>query len=738
MKNKLFSDDKNNTFSNSFLQSEGVIDVELTKILSRLAKLNGRSVPSHLFQMMSKNIDGIYINTLERKEKAIELWIGMFPDSVVEIHKEINFTENIPTIWIPNSGENILIVLGKIYSNKLVVEDSNGLQSEVEFFEDGVFLRFHFENEDNLYKNEFNISKSAATQYFFSAIKKKKSIFIESFLASLFVTFLALAGSLFSMQVYDRVVPNKNYSTMWVLAIGVLVAISSEFLIRQIRSVMVDRACKAIDNELSLVFFGRALSVRMDARPKSIGTFAAQIKQFEMVRNFMTSSTLFVMADLPCSFIFILMIWYLAGSIAIIPIIFMPLVALIAFSFTGSLKKLALQHQSESNQKNGLLIESVDGIESLKAAMGEWKMLGIWKKLNGLISSRDYKIRTINSFSTNLTQSLQQAAFVLIIILGALSIGRSEITVGALIACSMIIGRALNPINQLPLLISQWQSAKVALADLDKILSLPIDNSNQKKLIPDSCNGDLRFENLKFFYSLDNTALDIQSLNIKAGERIAILGAIGSGKSTLLKILSGLFKPNEGRSLLDGIDMQSIASDFLRQKIGYLPQEVRLFHGSLRDNLVLGLHSPTDEQIIQACRFTGLDNLVSNHPDGLDLSISEGGRGLSGGQRQLAGLTRLFISNPNVILLDEPTASMDEDLEKKLMSNLIKNIESNTTLVFVTHKLSMLLYATRIIVLDRGKILFDGPSSEILKKIGFFPNSERVVDKSVKQSMVFS
>jgi ATP-binding cassette subfamily C protein LapB len=501
---------------------------------------------------------------------------------------------------------------------------------------------------------------------------------------------------------------------------------------------MVDRACKAIDNELSLVFFGRALSVRMDARPKSIGTFAAQIKQFEMVRNFMTSSTLFVMADLPCSFIFILMIWYLAGSIAIIPIIFMPLVALIAFSFTGSLKKLALQHQSESNQKNGLLIESVDGIESLKAAMGEWKMLGIWKKLNGLISSRDYKIRTINSFSTNLTQSLQQAAFVLIIILGALSIGRSEITVGALIACSMIIGRALNPINQLPLLISQWQSAKVALADLDKILSLPIDNSNQKKLIPDSCNGDLRFENLKFFYSQDNTALDIQSLNIKAGERIAILGAIGSGKSTLLKILSGLFKPNEGRSLLDGIDMQSIASDFLRQKIGYLPQEVRLFHGSLRDNLVLGLHSPTDEQIIQACRFTGLDNLVSNHPDGLDLSISEGGRGLSGGQRQLAGLTRLFISNPNVILLDEPTASMDEDLEKKLMSNLIKNIESNTTLVFVTHKLSMLLYATRIIVLDRGKILFDGPSSEILKKIGFFPNSERVVDESVKQSMVFS
>ena len=569
-------------------------------------------------------------------------------------------------------------------------------------------------------------------------IKKKKSIFIESFLASLFVTFLALAGSLFSMQVYDRVVPNKNYSTMWVLAIGVLVAISSEFLIRQIRSVMVDRACKAIDNELSLVFFGRALSVRMDARPKSIGTFAAQIKQFEMVRNFMTSSTLFVMADLPCSFIFILMIWYLAGSIAIIPIIFMPLVALIAFSFTGSLKKLALQHQSESNQKNGLLIESVDGIESLKAAMGEWKMLGIWKKLNGLISSRDYKIRTINSFSTNLTQSLQQAAFVLIIILGALSIGRSEITVGALIACSMIIGRALNPINQLPLLISQWQSAKVALADLDKILSLPIDNSNQKKLIPDTCNGDLRFENLKFFYSQDNTALDIQSLNIKAGERIAILGAIGSGKSTLLKILSGLFKPNEGRSLLDGIDMQSIASDFLRQKIGYLPQEVRLFHGSLRDNLVLGLHSPTDEQIIQACRFTGLDNLVSNHPDGLDLSISEGGRGLSGGQRQLAGLTRLFISNPNVILLDEPTASMDEDLEKKLMSNLIKNIESNTTLVFVTHKLSMLLYATRIIVLDRGKILFDGPSSEILKKIGFFQNSERVVGESVKQSMAVS
>lgn len=695
----------------------------LALALAQLASLQGHAVPWFRFAAMARDADSAPFAELSLASQAGELWLARFPGGGVREFAWPATPDDTPALWIgpldPQTGKPILQVVQGVRSGGVmccIEEQGQGLEIPASMARQGRLLTM---------KADLQASPAAgagklrsASDWFRHTIARRRMLFMDAVLATLTINAVGLAASFYSMQVYDRVLPSMGYATLWVMTVGVLLAIGLELAMRHLRARLTERACKAIDLELSSVFFSHALAIRMDQRPHTVGTFAAQIRQFELVRNFLTASTMFVLADAPFAVLFIAVMALIAGPVALVPLVMVPLSVVAGLMFIQPLARRAKAHMAQSNQKNGLLIEAIDGIESVKAASGEWRMLARWQALTNLLADDETAIKDLSSLATNLTQTLQQLGYVGLVAAGAYAIGSGALTVGGLIACTLISGRALGPLAQIPSLVVQWQHARYALAGLDQIMSLPADSQPaERRLVPDACQGRLRLESLRHGWSPDLPALQLASLVIRPGERVAVLGAIGSGKSTLLKLLSGLYRPAEGRAFLDDVDIANLAPGFVREHIGYLPQDVRLFQGTLRDNLTLGLPLPTDRQILEAARFTGLDHVIAAHPRGLGLEISEGGRGLSGGQRQLAGLTRLVLARPRIMLLDEPTAAMDAQLEEFIAEGLFGRCPADATLVVVTHKPALLRHFSRIIVIDRGKLVADGPREEVLHRL---------------------
>ena len=431
----------------------------------------------------------------------------------------------------------------------------------------------------------------------------------------------------------------------------------------------------------------------------------------------MTSTTLFILADAPFALFFIFIIFLLAGPIAMVPLAVIPLGLLIGLAMKGPIERYTAEHMEESNKKNGLLIEAIDGIESVKAASAEWKIKDRWRDLTLIISDTELKSRMLTTISTSSAQSIQQLSYVGIIAAGAYAISSGNLTMGGLIACSIISGRALTPLAQIPNLVVQWKHAKIALDVLDGIMAMPGDQGVDRQVVPDRCAGQIKVADLTFAYEENAPTVEVGKLQLNPGDKIAVLGSVGSGKSTLIKLLSGLYRPQSGQVFLDGVEMQQLAVEFLREQIGYLPQEVRLFNGTLRDNLVLGLPVLSDSQILAAAVNTGLDRAIQSHPKGLDIMISEGGKGLSGGQRQLVGLTRLLLARPQVMLLDEPTASMDAQLEARVMDHLFSDVDDSAVVMLATHKIGALKHVNRIIVMEAGKIAIDGPKEKVIEHL---------------------
>jgi ATP-binding cassette subfamily C protein LapB len=695
----------------------------LAPLLARLASLQGHAVPWHRFAMMSEGRDGTPLAGLTAATRARELWQARFPAGEVRTVEWPATAADVPALWIGpeghSAGEQHYVVQGVLSSGALSCLDGSGQTIELPAAQAraGQLLQLLADATARVGQAGLEPARSA-TDWFKHAIARRRSVFVDGMVATLTVNAIGLTTSFYSMQVYDRVLPTMGYATLWVLTLGMGLAILLELLMRHLRARQIERGCKAIDEELSSVFFGQALAIRMDQRPATVGTFAAQIRQFEMVRNFLTSSTMFVLADAPFALLFVGVLALIAGPLALVPLALIPLSLLTGLAFSRSLARRSEEHVADSNRKNGLLIEAIDGIESVKAAGAEWKLLQRWRALTRTLADNETAIKDLTNLSSNLTQTLQQLGYVGLIVAGTYAIGAGQLTMGGMIACTIISGRALGPIAQIAGLVVQWQQARVALKGLDQIMALPADSQPQeRRLVPDHCEGRLRLEQLRHGYGEDVPALEIERLSFGPGERVAVLGAVGSGKSTLIKVLSGLYRPAAGRAFLDDVDMAQLAPDFMREQIGYLPQDVRLFQGSLRDNLALGLPSPTDAQILAAARQTGLDRLIAAHPRGLGLQISEGGRGLSGGQRQLAGLTRLVLARPRVLLLDEPTAAMDPRLEEFVAERVFAQSPADATLVVVTHKPALLRHFNRIVVLERGRVLADGPRDEVLRRL---------------------
>lgn len=538
-------------------------------------------------------------------------------------------------------------------------------------------------------------------------------------LASLIANLLALASMLFSMQIYDRVIPAQSEPTLWVLFTGVVIAIVFEFCMRLSRTHITDKIGKRADLRISDRVFGHALRIRTQAQSKSTGSLISQIRELEQVRELITSTTVNTLADLPFFFLFLGVLWYLGGAMALVPLAILPLLLIPGLLVQPWLAKHSKEGMREASMRNAILIEAVQGNEDIKLLRAEQRFQNQWNHINQVLADISMRQRFVIGVLTTWTQELQSLVYVMVILVGCFKVISGDLTTGALIGSSILSSRMIAPLAQLAGVMSRWQQAKVARQGLDELMKRPVDQPLHSKMLHRPVlRGDYRLEGVQFRYEQDQKqpSLHISGLSIKAGEKVAVLGRNGAGKSTLLQMLSGLQLPQEGNVQLDSLNLSMIDPYDVRRDVGFLSQQASLFFGTLRDNITMGKPMASDDDIIHALKLCGALTLVQSLPDGLDHMIREGGKGLSGGQRQILLLARTFIRNPRVVLLDEPTAWLDEFSEQQLIDNLLPWLEGRT-LVVATHRPAVLKWADRIIVLDNGRVVLDDTKQIVLSQI---------------------
>jgi ATP-binding cassette subfamily C protein LapB len=559
-----------------------------------------------------------------------------------------------------------------------------------------------------------SVGKVRLQHWFWGSLAENSRIYRDIMVAAFVVNMFALAMPLFTMNVYDRVLPNRATETLWVMAIGIALIVVGDLVLRTMRAYFLDWASTRIDVKLTRRIMEHVLGIRLEQRPNSVGSFANNLRSFETVRDFITSATITTFIDIPFGLIFVGVIAWIAWPM-IIPVLLGAIVILIySFSVQTKMHDLSETMYRASAIRNATLIESLVGLETVKALGIEGQMQRKWEHSSHFLTEVSSKLRLLTTSINNGATSIQQLITVAIVVLGVYLVINGELTMGGLIACSMLASRALVPVAQTAGLLTQYHNAATSLTSLDEIMSRPVERPLDSAFLSrPAFNGDIEFREVSFRYpGAEEDALTKVSFKIKAGEHTAILGRMGSGKTTIHKLILGLYQPTAGAILIDGIDARQIDPAELRRCVGYVQQDTQLFYGSMRDNITISSPHVDDATVLAAAHVGGIDEFVNAHPKGFDMLIGERGETLSGGQKQGVGIARAFISEPAILLLDEPTSAMDHSGEEAIKRRLIEATK-NKTLVLISHRSSLYDLVNRIIVIDSGRIVADGPKDQV-------------------------
>ena len=554
-----------------------------------------------------------------------------------------------------------------------------------------------------------------AKSWFRDTLLRSKWLYIDAIAASLVINLIALAAPLFVMNVYDRVVPNQATSTLWVLAVGIAGAYVFDLILKGLRGLCLDLAGKKTDLIISATLFERIVGMSMKYRPARVGSFAQNIHEFQSLRDFLASLTLTSLIDLPFTLLVLLVIGLLGGHLVWIPVLAFPLAALCSWALQKPLEETMEKTMALSAERQSCMIETLGSLDAVKVNNAESERQYQWEQTIGTLSRLELRVKMLSGLSINITLLIQQLAGVIMIAFGVYQIIAGNLSMGGLIACYMLSGRALGPLTQLSGLLTRYQQARLTMTNIDQMMELPQErHEDERPLTRQSLQGALEFRQLDFNYpGQQNAALKGINLVIRPGAKIGIIGRSGSGKSTLARLMMGFYEPEQGQILLDNLDLRQLDIADLRQQVGYVAHDLPLLAGSLRDNLTLGARYVSDARMLEVAELTGVSELARQHPQGFDRPVGERGMLLSGGQRQTVLLARAMLLEPPILILDEPTSHMDNSSEEQLRQRLLDWVPGKTVLL-VTHRTSMLSLVDRLLVLDNGKIVADGPKDAVI------------------------
>ena len=634
--------------------------------------------------------------------------------------------EQIPTIAMPallllkDGRSAVLLGWSGDDQARLLLSESDGGEVTVnrELLADDYIGKVFFAQPQHKFDVNHGTLIPRARSWFSDTLKRSRWLYADAIAASLLINIIAMAAPLFVMNVYDRVVPNQAESTLWVLAVGITGAYVFDLILKMLRSLCLDLAGKKTDLIISATLFERIVGMAMKYRPARVGSFAQNIHEFQSLRDFLASLTLTSLIDLPFTLLIFMVIAIIGGHLVWIPVLAFPIALLIGYALQKPLVATMERTMALGAERQSSLIETLAGLDAVKVNNAESERQYQWEQTIGTLSRLELRVKMLSGLAMNITLLIQQLAGVVMIVFGVYLIIAGNLSMGGLVACYMLSGRALSPLASLSGLLTRYQQARVTMTSVDQMMELPQErNFDERPLSRKVLQGAVECRQLNFTYpNQQNAALKNINLVIKPGEKIGIIGRSGSGKSSLAKLLVGLYQPDDGALLVDGVDIRQIDVSELRYNIGYVPQDIQLLAGTLRDNLTSGARYVEDELVLQAAELAGVHEFARLHPQGYELQVGERGQNLSGGQRQNVALARALLLNPPILLLDEPTSAMDNTGEERLKQRLTAVVE-NKTVLLVTHRASLLSLVDRLLVIDRGQILADGPKAAVMEAL---------------------
>tara|TARA_B100001063_G_scaffold242342_1_gene270814 strand:+ start:3187 stop:5397 length:2211 start_codon:yes stop_codon:yes gene_type:complete len=678
-------------------------------LIAGLAIHNSLMTPS-MFQKSAKKI-GLIVKAVNRKLHNIN-------NQALPAVMILNNNKACVVLNIDSSKNEVKLIMPHVSSGEMTLS-----LSEVEkIYTGNLFIvkpAYNFEN-----RVDKDVEITDTKRWFWRTMKKNLGLYKLVIIAAILINIFVIFVPLFTMNVYDRVLPNKAIDTLWVLLSGIVFVLIFDFILKLIRAYFIEQAGKRADIRMSSKIFDQLLNIKLDSKPSSTGMFVSRLQSFESVREFFTTATVTAFVDLPFVFLFVFIIFYVGGPIGYISLGTMLIAILFSFFMQRPIKKNILNSAKEDQIKQTVLTETVTGLEIIKSVRAQNRMRTHWEKSISQTSYYGNKTHYLSQIVTYFVGFISQLSGVLIVAGGVILASEGDMTMGAIIAAMMLNSRVIGPVSQIAGMIIRLDRTLLSLNNIDEIMKMPVERvQNQNYLSRPNLDGNIVFKDVDFSYKEQKfDVLKNINLTIKKGEKVGIIGKIGSGKSTLAKLLLNLYEPSKGSVLVDSTDIRQIDPVDLRRSIGYVPQEPFLFMGSIKDNITIGEQYATDEQILKASKISGVHDFLGKHESGYDLIVGERGEGLSGGERQSVTLARAILSNPNILVLDEPTNMMDELSENTFKKNL-STIVKDKTVIIVTHKPSLLSIVDRLIVVEDGKIVADGPKEKIISSFGNKPKT---------------